>query len=221
VKNVQCTPISLDSISKSATQRHITAATANGLSYVGTCWCEVKWEYTEHFSHVTHFFLNNKRAYGSFENIKERLHLKKGTMHSKMFATLSCVRLSVGPTVRANVGKDQRGMMGIPWFFFHTWQTCCKWYMRVKKLRKYSGGPAIIYGSHTNQSVRNAKSTPASRGYVRADAKCQRGMMGVPWIFSRVINVLQITYVHMSASKTVERACTFLRLPYAPICSQR
>ena len=33
-----------------------------------------------------------------------------------------------------------------------------------------------ILGSHTHQSVRNAKST---RGYVRADAKGQRGMMGI------------------------------------------
>ena len=33
-----------------------------------------------------------------------------------------------------------------------------------------------IHGSHTHQSVRNAKST---RGYVRADAKGQRGMMGI------------------------------------------
>ena len=37
-------------------------------------------------------------------------------------------------------------------------------------------GVYSIHGSHTHQSARNAKST---RGYVRADAKGQRGKMGI------------------------------------------
>jgi hypothetical protein len=37
-------------------------------------------------------------------------------------------------------------------------------------------------GSHTHQSVRNAKSTP--RGYIRADAGTdRRGMMGIDYFF--------------------------------------
>jgi len=86
--------------------------------------------------------------------------------------SLRCVRL----WVRAGAGKDQRGM-GIGWIFFRTWQTFHKWWMHIWKLRKYLRVPTIIHGSHTHQSVRNAKST---RGY---DAgKDQRGMMGIDWI---------------------------------------
>jgi hypothetical protein len=87
--------------------------------------------------------------------------------------SLRCVRL----WVRAGAGKDQRGIMGIGWIFFRTWQRFHKWWMHIWKLRKYLRVPTIIHGSHTHQSVRNAKST---RGY---DAgKDQRGMVGIDWI---------------------------------------
>ena len=52
--------------------------------------------------------------------------------------------------------------------------------MHIWKLRKYLRGSTIIHGRHTHQSARNAKST---RGYVRADAKGQRGMMGIDCFF--------------------------------------
>jgi hypothetical protein len=63
-----------------------------------------------------------------------------------------------------------------------------------------------------------SKSTPpASRGYMRADAKGQRRMIRIPWIFftgNKRAAYYICTYVIFKNS-------TFLRLPYAPICSQR
>jgi hypothetical protein len=50
--------------------------------------------------------------------------------------------------------------------------------MCLRKLQKYLGAPALNDGSHAHQTVRNA--TKSTRGNVRADAKGQRGMMGIP-----------------------------------------
>jgi len=86
--------------------------------------------------------------------------------------------------------------------FFHTSQTFCRWYMHIWKLRKYLRGSTIIHGRHTHQSVRNAKST---RGYVRADAKGQRGMMGIDWNFH--------------TSQTFRRYCALIRKLCKYLCA--
>jgi hypothetical protein len=59
--------------------------------------------------------------------------------------------------------------------------------MRIWKLRKYLRGSTVMHGSHTHQSVRNAKSTRGNntgKGKGDTDAsKGGRGMMGVDYFF--------------------------------------
>ena len=64
-----------------------------------------------------------------------------GAMHTNLFASLRCV---IRLWVRADAGKDQRGLMGIPWIFFHTQQTFRKYCVCIRKLCKYLGAPANI-----------------------------------------------------------------------------
>jgi hypothetical protein len=86
-------------------------------------------------------------------------------------------------------------------FFSHVTNVLLMMYahMEASKIftRVYS-----IHGSHTHQSARNAKST---RGYVRADAKGQRGMMGIAWNFH--------------TSQTFRRYCALIRKLCKYLCA--
>ena len=72
------------------------------------------------------------------------------------------------PSLRGGTNVLMLVRMGEVWWkqteFFHTSQTFSRWYMHMWNLRKYLRGSTNMYGSHTHQSVRIAKSTP--RGYV-------------------------------------------------------
>ena len=142
-------------------------------------------------------FLDDVCSYGSFENIYAGLQLFMVDVRTNLFGVRNAKS-----TRGYDAGKDQRGMMGMDWIFFHTSQTFFRWYIHIWKLRKYLRGSTIIHGSHTHQSVRNAKST---RGYVRADAKGQRGMMGIDWNFH--------------TSQTFRRYCALIRKLCKYLCA--
>jgi hypothetical protein len=99
-------------------------------------------------------------------------------IRTKLFATLLTKSTPRASCVRADAGKDQRGMMGIDGIFFARNKRFVNVMGAYGSLENiYAGLQLFMVAIRTNLFATLTKST---RGYVLIDAKKdQRGMMGI------------------------------------------